>query len=274
MKRIYAFSLLLMLAGCQTPSTYGPSVSEQELQAEAQYQQQLVEEAARKGGAPRPWQTRPGITRQFTRVAERIDKTGAEVCQDMGLPQQGKRCYYYFSLSRDTDLNAHADGKTIVMYTGMMRFLRDDDEVGIVLAHELAHNLMGHVDATQNNVMAGAVVGALLDTVAASQGVRTGGDLMSTGANMGLLSYSVEFEQEADYVGMYIAARAGYDIRKAPELWRRMTLENPKGIFRETTHPSNPRRAATLQKTIQEIEYKRKHRIPLVPDFKQDVTNL
>jgi predicted Zn-dependent protease len=269
MMRAILLSLGLLLAACQTPTTYTPSVTPEELAREEALQQQLVEEAAARGGEPRPWQKRPGISKQFERVAAAIDQAGADLCREMNLPgRTGARCYYYFSLSQDDDLNAHADGKKVVIYSGMMRFLKDDDEVAIVLAHELAHNLMGHVDSTRQNMIAGAVLGGVIDAVATSQGVNTGGGMMDVGASAAQLAYSIEFEEEADYVGLYIAARAGYDISKAPNLWRRMTLEDPRGLFREVTHPSNTRRAAALSKAVYEINYKRNHGIALLPDWK------
>jgi len=260
---------LCLLSACQTPVTYGPQLTQEELSAEENRQVMMLSEAAKHGGAPRPWRKHKGVTAQFNRVADKIDKAGGKLCQDIGLPQQGKRCYYYFKLDAFHDeLNSHADGKTVVIYNGMMKFLEDDDEVAIVMAHELAHNMMGHVDAIRKNALAGAFVGAMIDSAGKYGKFDTGGSWINTGADVGRLSYSVEFEEEADYVGLYIAARAGYDIRKAPGVWRRMTLEEPESLFREETHPSNPKRAAILQKAVVEIEYKKKHGIPLVPDFK------
>lgn len=261
-------ALLLLLAACQQPTTFAPRVSDAELQREASLQQQMVDKAAEDGGAPRPWRNRPGISKQFERVADRIDKAGAELCKEMGLPKQQKRCYYYFALSRSRELNAHADGKTVVIYNGMMRFLQDDDEVAIVTAHELAHNLMAHVDAQRDNALAGALVGAVLDGLAGTRGGWS-----DTGSEVGKLSYSVEFEQEADYVGLYIASRAGYDIRKAPDLWRRVTIEDPQSLFYAYDHPSNAARSAALGKAVDEIAYKRAHALPLIPEFKTASSN-
>lgn len=267
--RPFALLSLLLLAACAQPTTFAPTLTEQELAAEEAIQQRMLAEAAQKGGVPRPWRKHKGVSGQFERVADKIDKSGANLCQEIGLPQQGKRCYYYFKLATTRDeLNSHADGKTVVIYNGMMKFLQDDDEVAIIMAHELAHNMMSHVEATRQNVLAGAFVGAMIDGAGKFGKIDTGGSWVNTGADIGRLSYSVEFEQEADYVGLYIAARAGYDVRKAPGVWRRMTLEDPEGLFREVTHPANPKRAALLQKAVYEIEYKRKHAIPLVPDFK------
>lgn len=270
MKTLVCFTALLLLSACATPTTYGPKASREEQQAEEFTQQKMVDEAAEDGGVPRPWRKRKGITNQFERVADKIDKEGAKLCQEMGLPQRHKtRCYFYFELSRSRELNAHADGKSIVMYTGLMRFLQDDDEVGIILGHELAHNLMSHKEGLKKNELIGRFFGALLDGAAAgAAGGRPHNDFEKAGAAIGALTYSVEFEQEADYIGLYIAARAGYDITKAPGIWRRMTLEEPEGLFGEITHPANGKRSATLQKTVEEIEYKRKNHLPLIPEFK------
>ena len=58
-----------------------------------------------------------------------------------------KVCDYPIILTRDKIVNAFADGKSIIMTQGMMDYARDDNEVAIVIAHELAHNDRGHLDA-------------------------------------------------------------------------------------------------------------------------------
>ena len=57
-------------------------------------------------------------------------------------------------------------------------------------------------------------------------------------------------------------------IKQALKFWRRMSVEDPEGIYSSVTHPSNAERFVALQKTLEEINYKRKHKIPLLPDFK------
>ncbi|MGE3714757.1 MAG: M48 family metallopeptidase, partial [Alphaproteobacteria bacterium] len=182
------------------------------------------------------------------------------------LPAQGSSCYYHFDIEYDDKLNAYADGKKIVFYSGMLRFLDGDDEIAAVMGHELAHNLMGHVDASSTNRMTGAFIGLLIDAAVASQGISTGGTFGDVGQTVGHLSYSVDFEEEADYIGLYVAALAGFDITKAPNVWRRMSLEDPDGIYSSTTHPSNAARYVALNKTIYEINSKRARKQPLLPE--------
>ncbi len=257
---------LLLLTACQKPTTYRPALTPEEVRAEEAAQQQMVDEVNAKGGSKKNWKGKPDMRKQFERVASKIEEAGADVCRELGLPDKGRKCYYYFDIKQEDIPNAYADGENVVVTSGMMRFLENDDELAVIIGHELAHNFMEHLEANNTNRMAGALVGLILDAAAASQGINTQGGFTQSGADMGHLTYSAEFESEADYIGLYIAARGGYNIKSAPGLWRRMSLENPDAIYNARTHPSNASRYVALKKTIDEIDYKRKHRVALLPD--------
>jgi len=68
-------------------------------------------------------------------------------------------------------------------------------------------------------------------------GIWTGGVFAQRFARAGESAFSVNFEREADYVGAYCAARAGYDLAGAEEIWRAFSLENPDDIRVGRTHP-------------------------------------
>ncbi len=259
-------ALLLVLSACQAPTTMAPGVTPQELARERAEQEAMVAKIKAQGGAPKPWKESPQMKKQLTRVAERVEKAGAEMCRALGIHLQ-RECYFYFSYKRGKEINAYADGENIVVSTGMMAFIESDDELALVLSHEMAHNLLGHPDAATSNAMAGGVVGLLADALAASQGVDTRGQFSQLGAEAGVLRYSRGFEAEADYVGLYIMAAAGYDISNTPYFWRRFSVQDPDGIYGGRTHPSNPERFIALNKTVTEINYKRHHRLPLIPEF-------
>lgn len=89
-----------------------------------------------------------------------------------------------------------------------MMQVTSDEELATVVSHEIAHNAMKHIDAKMQNATAGAFFGAILDIFAATQGVNTGGEFTSQFAQLGAMTFSQEFEREADYVGMYILALA------------------------------------------------------------------
>ena len=151
-------------------------------------------------------------------------------------------CDYGFYVVQDDALNAYADGRDVIIHQGMMRFARSDTELAAVVAHELAHNIMGHIEAIQTNAMGGM----LLDFLAAGFGVNTQGAFSKIAAG----AYSQEFEAEADHVGLYIMALANYDLTDAPNFWRRMAIEHPTGIDYGVSHPTTPERFLGLENAI------------------------
>jgi beta-barrel assembly-enhancing protease len=165
--------------------------------------------------------------------------------------------------------NAYADGRRIVVYRGLMDFFKSDEEAALVIAHELAHNAMGHIDAKKQNALVGGVLGFVLDVAAAAGGVDTQGSFTKMGMNAGAGTYSVDFEKEADYVGLYLMAAAGYEIDGAADFWRRMAVQDPRAIQLRSTHPTTPERFVGIEKAVAEIKNKIEKGLPLEPEIKQ-----
>jgi beta-barrel assembly-enhancing protease len=179
-----------------------------------------------------------------------------------------KACDFKAHLAPDDVKNAFADGKNIVVYKGMMDFFKSDEEIALVVSHELAHNAMKHIDAKQKNAMVGGIFGLLLDVAAAAGGVNTNGEFSKAGAGLAGNSYSVEFEQEADYVGLYFMKNAGYDIEHAADFWRRMAVSNSQAITVKTSHPTTPQRFLAIEETVKEINAKITKGEALKPELK------
>ena len=177
-------------------------------------------------------------------------------------------CDFKVELSQADEKNAYADGKKIVIYKGMMDFFKSDEETALVVSHELAHNSMKHIDAQKKNALLGGFFGALVDIAAAAGGVNTNGEFTRMTMNAGAGAYSVEFEQEADYVGLYFMANAGYRIDDAPYFWRRMATINMQGISMKTSHPTSPDRFVALESAVKEINQKIANHQPLKPEMK------
>jgi hypothetical protein len=177
-------------------------------------------------------------------------------------------CAYGAAVARDKELNAWADGTNIVITTAMMRFAAREDELAVVVAHEIAHNAMRHIDAKKKNATFGALLGAILDVAAATQGVNTGGEFTSQGAQLGAMTFSQDFEREADHVGMYILARADHRTTTAADFWRRMAQESPGSIKFASSHPTTAERYLRLEQAAAEIEGKRAAGQPLLPELK------
>jgi beta-barrel assembly-enhancing protease len=177
-------------------------------------------------------------------------------------------CAYQFYMVDDGNINAAADGRTIYLNRGMLRFVRTDEELALVLGHELAHNAMRHIEAMQTNAMMGTIGGAVLDVLAAAGGVNTGGAFADAGGDIGRMMFSQQFESEADYVGLYFVARAGFDIGDAEGFWRRMAAENPRGIRFAYTHPNTAERYLGLAAARAEITQKLASGEPLRPNMR------
>ncbi len=79
--------------------------------------------------------------------------------------------------------------------------------------------------------------------------------------------YSVEFEREADYVGAYYAARAGYELAGVEEFWRKMGLAHPDSIRFARTHPTTPTRFVQMPEVVAKTADKKRRHPPLVPDL-------
>jgi predicted Zn-dependent protease len=145
-------------------------------------------------------------------------------------------------------------GGKIAFYTGILRSLKlTDDEVAMVMGHEIAHALREHAreQAGKN---------ALTKIGAAGLSIATHGrydGLVSSGANLLSLKFSRGDETDADLVGLDIASRAGYDPRAGITLWQKMGAAS-KGAPPQwlSTHPSGPSR-------IKEIEKHQKEALPL-----------
>lgn len=177
-----------------------------------------------------------------------------------------KACAYPLALNLSNNLNAFADGKNVVISIGMVDFLKNDNEIALVLGHEIAHNALGHVDKKQSNALVGALIGGLLVAVAG-----VGVDAVDAGAQIGAQAFSQEFEAEADYVGVYYAARAGYEVGEVANIWRRIASRNPSAIdLVGTTHPSSAVRFLLIEQTALEIKDKKLNGLSLIPNLESD----
>jgi beta-barrel assembly-enhancing protease len=179
-----------------------------------------------------------------------------------------ERCAFGHDVVVEGDINAFADGERVIIPWAMMRFARDE-ELLVVLAHEIAHNAMRHVEAMRRNMLWAGLFGALADASLAYEGVDTGGAYTEQFMQLGAMAYSQDFEREADYVGMYILARAGIELDSAPSFWRRFAQINPAAIGYASSHPTTAERFVRLRETAREIEEKKRGGMELLPERRE-----
>ena len=172
-------------------------------------------------------------------------------------------CMSFVYLLQDASPNAFADGDDVFVLTGMIKEAENDNELQLVIAHELAHNAMAHVGKTTRIAIVGSILDALLDL---------GDDEASDGllSTLAVLAFSPGFEREADYLGLYMLARAGLDTENASNFWKRLSIEYPGENERTilSTHPIHAERLVNLDKAHEEIVEKINSGEPLKPETK------
>lgn len=163
-------------------------------------------------------------------------------------------------LENTPEINASATGNTIFVTSGMLNFA-SDDELATVIGHEMAHNSMMHVEHGQDARETGMMVDMVLELLS---GIPSDYFFTQIGSNV----YSHAEEFEADYVGMYIAARGGYAVDKATDFWRRMSANLGAVSGDSNSHPNSPERYLRIQAVADEIWLKRSKGGPLLPEMK------
>lgn len=139
-------------------------------------------------------------------------------------------CANPISLAISDTVNAFAWRDQVVLLSGLLRFMPRDEALALVVGHEIGHVVLGHTRR-------------------------------STGSSQRL-------ERDADYLGAYLASRAGFALTSDDYALLRLTYEDPTQLAerRASTHPSGPERQLAFERTLAEIERKRAAGSELVPE--------
>ncbi len=160
----------------------------------------------------------------------------------------------------DNTKNAWAlPGGKIAVYTGIFPMAKTEAGLAAIMGHEVIHALAQHGGERMSQGLVAQVgmtaAAILLSTQGGNPALgQLGMQAMGLGVQAGvLLPFSRKHESEADYVGVLLAADAGYDPREAIHIWERMAAASggaPPEFF--STHPSNETRIADLKEWMAE----------------------
>ena len=139
------------------------------------------------------------------------------------------------------------------------------------MAHELAHNTLGHSESKEFNAAIGALAGGIIDGLSNNMS----GSNANLGAELGSKVYSKDFEFEADYLSVYYVARAGYNYKQMSTMQKKLAARYKDSIyFSSDTHPKPQERSALMIEAAKEIDMKKNFKEPLLPDFAKSNSHL
>ena len=262
---------LATLAGCETNPYTGRSQLlmtsvPQEMQMGAQAYDQIKSDPKM-----RPSQD-PREIEPVKRVAARI----VEAAKRSKYAEMANQFQWEVTVIKDDKTpNAFAlPGGKMAVYTGIFPMAKTEAGLAAVMGHEVVHALARH---GAERMSQGQLTNAGLQIVGAAAGAAGGGGMLGqatmaalgVGAKVGvLLPFSRKHESEADYIGILLAADAGYDPREAVALWERMGQTSGGGAPSEfmSTHPSHETRIDQLKRWMPEAMaiYQAKQPVPVM----------
>lgn len=191
------------------------------------------------------------------RVGERIARAAQiePLQREINLHLAGYTFDWEFNVLKDPHVNAFClPGGKVGVFSGLLPVADTDDYLATVLSHEIAHALAHHASERvarelkqrRELEIANGVLGAMNPQ---SRQELIG--ILAAGTQLvGGLPYDRRQESEADHIGVFLMAFAGYDPMKAVAFWRRMQEQSRGGHVPAilTDHPSNAQRTAQLER--------------------------
>ena len=169
-----------------------------------------------------------------------------------------RACGFVIELGNADNINSYADGQRVMVTRGMLHFAQSDEELAVLLAKGMAHNILGHATLTRSN----STIGSVIDNLA---NVRPDTSMLIGSA--GIKAMPAELDIAADNLSLYLLARAGYSVDAAAPFWKRLAANYPATVLNSyvANHPGNAARLAAIDKSVAEIKAKQGAKKTLMP---------
>lgn len=186
-----------------------------------------------------------------TKDANRINNIGQRIAKVANRDDFN----WEFNLVENDSQNAFClPGGKVVVYTGILKVAKNDDQLATVISHEIAHALARHGAERMSASMVQqgiGVVGNIALGVTAPQYQNLFNQTYGIGSQVGvMLPYGRMQESEADEIGIYLMTQAGYDLNEALKFWDNMSQGKNETIEFFSTHPSSTTRINDIKALI------------------------
>jgi predicted Zn-dependent protease len=200
--------------------------------------------------------TNASYQQAVNRVGKRISAAVEEYLGQIGRKELINGYEWEFNVIKDESLNAWCmPGGKIVFYEGIMPVCENDNGIAVVMSHEVAHAVAKHSNERLSQEMALQMGGMALSQALKEKEEQTRNLALAAfgvGSQLGvILPYSRSHETEADELGLYFMAMAGYDPSGAPVFWERMQSAGQGGVPEFlSTHPNPENRIQHLKQIM------------------------
>jgi predicted Zn-dependent protease len=185
-------------------------------------------------------------------VGNRIQQSVTQYLTNLDYADMLDGYEWEFNLVEDASVNAWCmPGGKVVVYTGILPITKNETGLAVVMGHEVAHAIAEHGNERMSQEMLRQMGGVAMSVAVKDQPEETKAlwyAAYGLGSQVGImLPYSRLHETEADQMGLFFMAMAGYDPREAPVFWERMAkvggAKPPEWL---STHPSSETRISNL----------------------------
>jgi len=189
--------------------------------------------------------------------ARRVKAIGAKIAAAANIPD----FKWEFNLVQNDAMNAFClPGGKVVVYTGILKAAKNDDQLATVMSHEVAHALARHVAERMSSakVQQGIqLIGNVVLAATAPGYTNAFNQAYGLGSQLGvMLPYGRLQESEADEIGIYLMVKAGYNPYEALNFWQNMSAGKKTQNEFFSTHPSSNTRIKDIKNTIAKLKRK------------------
>lgn len=192
---------------------------------------------------------------RVARIGEKVKIATEAFLTKKGHAKRLEGFAWEFKTVEDDIINAWCmPGGKVCFYTAILDLCETDDELAVIMGHEVAHAVARHGNERMSNQMVVNGVGSVLAPSDPSQ-VSIFQQVFMGSASLGMLKYGRNHESESDKLGLVFMYLAGYNPEAAVGFWEKMSAsggQKPPEIF--STHPSDERRIADIKEFLTEIE--------------------